>query len=56
MWPRTKEIAIYVVWLVLVVAWNYGYPHAPPIADVLVSVVLAVFTITTARKIGTHLE
>ena len=34
---------IFVIWLVLVVAWNYGYPQASPFEDVLVAVILALF-------------
>ena len=33
-------------WLVLVILWNYGFPKATPIQDVLVAVILSVlFTI-----------
>ncbi len=34
---------IFVIWLVLVIAWNFGYPDASPHADVLVAVILAFF-------------
>ena len=36
---------IFVIWLVLIIAWNYGYPDASPYADVLVAVILAFFNI-----------
>ena len=36
---------IFVVWLVLVVAWNFGYPKASPFEDVLVAVILALLNI-----------
>ena len=29
-------------WLVLVILWNYGYPKASPLQDVLVAVILSV--------------
>ena len=29
-------------WLVLVILWNYGFPKATPIQDVLVAVILSV--------------
>tara|TARA_B100000530_G_scaffold180316_1_gene114063 strand:- start:238 stop:378 length:141 start_codon:yes stop_codon:yes gene_type:complete len=36
---------IFVVWLVLVVAWNFGYPKASPFEDVLAAVILALLNI-----------
>jgi len=33
------------VWLVLVILWNYGFPKATPIQDVLVAVILSVLFI-----------
>ena len=36
---------IFVVWLVLVVAWNFGYPQASPMEDGVVAVILALFNI-----------
>ena len=32
-------------WLVLVILWNYGFPKASPIQDVLVAVILSVLFI-----------
>ena len=36
---------IFIIWLILVVIWNYGYPQATPLEDVLVSILLFVFNI-----------
>ena len=36
---------IFTIWLVLVIAWNFGYPKASPIEDVLVAIILALFNI-----------
>ena len=36
---------IFVIWLVLVIAWNFGYPQASPSEDVIVAVILAMFNI-----------
>ena len=36
---------VFTIWLVLVVAWNFGYPEASPFEDVLVAVILALFNI-----------
>ena len=33
------------IWLVLVILWNYGYPNATPLQDVLVAVILSVLFI-----------
>ena len=35
---------IFIIWLVLVIAWNYGYPEASPLEDVLVAVILSFAT------------
>jgi len=32
------------IWLLLVCFWNFGYPSATPIEDVLVAVLLALFS------------
>ena len=32
-------------WLILVILWNYGFPKATPIQDVLVAVILSVLFI-----------
>ena len=40
---------VFVIWLVLVIAWNFGYPQASPIEDVLVAIILALFNIVLKR-------
>ena len=35
----------WLVWLVLVILWNYGFPAATPLQDVLVAVILSVLFI-----------
>ena len=32
---------IFVIWLVMVTAWNFGYPQASPLEDVIVAVIAA---------------
>tara|TARA_B100000427_G_C15072498_1_gene404792 strand:+ start:100 stop:240 length:141 start_codon:yes stop_codon:yes gene_type:complete len=32
---------VYIIWLVGVVLWNYGYPSATPLEDVLAAIVLS---------------
>tara|TARA_B100000035_G_scaffold309339_1_gene315384 strand:- start:568 stop:708 length:141 start_codon:yes stop_codon:yes gene_type:complete len=36
---------IFIIWLVLVIAWNFGYPKASPVEDVLVAIFLALLNI-----------
>ena len=33
------------VWLALVILWNYGFPQATPIQDVIVAVILSILFI-----------
>ena len=35
----------WIIWLSLVILWNYGFPQATPIEDVLVAVFLSVLFI-----------
>tara|TARA_Y200000002_G_scaffold29278_1_gene21903 strand:+ start:72 stop:212 length:141 start_codon:yes stop_codon:yes gene_type:complete len=35
----------FVIWFVLVTAWNFGYPNATPIEDVIIAVVLSLFSL-----------
>ena len=35
---------VYIIWLIGVVAWNFGYPQASPLEDVIVAVILSIFS------------
>ena len=35
---------IFILWLILVIAWNFGFPEASPLEDVVVAVVLSLFS------------
>ena len=35
---------VFTIWLVLVVAWNFGYPDASPLEDVIVAIILSLFS------------
>ena len=35
---------IYIVWLIGVILWNFGYPTAAPILDVLAAVILSMMS------------
>ena len=36
---------IYIVWLLGVIIWNYGFPNASPLEDVVVAIILSFFSI-----------
>ena len=36
---------IYIIWLIGVVLWNFGYPSASPLEDVIAAVVLSFISI-----------
>ena len=40
---------IFAIWLVLVITWNFGYPQASPLEDVIVTIVLSLFS-TVLKK------
>ena len=36
---------VYIVWLIGVVAWNFGFPNASPLEDVFVAILLSFLSI-----------
>tara|TARA_B100001758_G_scaffold87832_1_gene74777 strand:+ start:73 stop:213 length:141 start_codon:yes stop_codon:yes gene_type:complete len=40
---------IYIIWLVGVILWNYGYPEAEPIWDVIAAIILSFISIGLKR-------
>ncbi|MDC0615768.1 hypothetical protein OAO77_00165 [Candidatus Pelagibacter sp.] len=36
---------IYLIWLIVVIAWNFGVPNATPAADVIVATSLSFLSI-----------
>tara|TARA_Y100000590_G_C15626344_1_gene979502 strand:+ start:954 stop:1094 length:141 start_codon:yes stop_codon:yes gene_type:complete len=36
---------IYIIWLIGVVLWNFGYPAAKPIEDVIAAIILSFISI-----------
>ena len=44
----TKKIN-WIIWLGLVILWNYGFPNANPLQDVLVAVILSILFIIIQR-------
>jgi len=41
---KKKEIYFWLLWLVLVILWNYGFPNAKPFYDVLIAVLLSILS------------
>tara|TARA_B110000977_G_C10762864_1_gene371423 strand:- start:97 stop:264 length:168 start_codon:yes stop_codon:yes gene_type:complete len=42
---KKKDTVIWIVWLIIVILWNFAYPEAKPIYDVFVAVVLSLIII-----------
>tara|TARA_B100000579_G_scaffold318313_1_gene267838 strand:+ start:407 stop:547 length:141 start_codon:yes stop_codon:yes gene_type:complete len=40
---------IYVIWLIGVILWNYGYPEAEPVLDVLAAIILSFISVGLKR-------
>jgi len=36
---------VYLIWLIGVVLWNFGYPMAKPIEDVIVAILLSFISV-----------
>jgi len=35
---------VFIIWLIGVILWNFGYPSASPIEDVVVAVILSILS------------
>jgi|TARA_B100001029_G_scaffold135394_1_gene114265 hypothetical protein len=42
---KKKELIRWFFWLWLIIIWNYGYPEASPLEDVIVAVILSLIFI-----------
>ncbi len=40
---------IYIIWLIGVIIWNYGFPKASPLEDVVVAVFLSFLSIVLKK-------
>ena len=36
---------VYLIWLIGVILWNYGYPQASPLLDVIAAIVLSIISV-----------
>ena len=42
---------IYIIWLIGVILWNFGFPNAQPIEDVIVAILLSFLSISLKKYI-----
>ena len=47
---------IWFAWLILVILWNYGFPEATPLQDVLIAVILSVLFIIIQKLLLRDLQ
>ena len=40
---------IFIIWLILVTSWNFGYPEATPLEDVIVAIFLALLNVVLKK-------
>ena len=36
---------IYIIWLIAVIIWNFGFPNATPIEDVIIAILLSFLSV-----------
>jgi len=41
---------IFLLWVILVILWNFGFPRAKPIYDIMVAVLLSILSIILNKK------
>ena len=46
----------WLAWLALVILWNYGYPNATPLQDVIVAVILSILFIIIQKVLSRSLQ
>tara|TARA_B110000008_G_C16472004_1_gene364443 strand:+ start:373 stop:513 length:141 start_codon:yes stop_codon:yes gene_type:complete len=40
---------VYIIWLLGVIIWNFGFPEAVPIADVVAAILLSLLSISLKK-------
>ena len=40
---------VYIIWLISVIIWNFGFPSATPTADVIVAILLSFLSIVLKK-------
>ena len=49
MYNLKRNYIEWLIWLFLVILWNYGYPEATPFYDVLVAVILSLIFVVIKK-------
>ncbi|WP_198150961.1 hypothetical protein [Candidatus Pelagibacter sp. RS40] len=42
---------VYFIWLIGVILWNFGYPNATPMQDVVVAILLSLLSYFLKQKV-----
>ena len=40
---------IYIIWLICIIIWNFGFPNATPIEDVIIAILLSFLSISLKK-------
>ena len=40
---------IYIIWLIGVILWNFGYPNASPLLDVIAAILLSLLSMALKK-------
>ena len=40
---------VYAIWLIFVIIWNFGFPNAIPIADVIAAILLSLLSVNLKK-------
>ena len=48
---QKNKIFLWILWLIFVIVWNYGYSDASPLLDVLVAVLLSLLNLILIKII-----
>ena len=46
-----KNMKVYIIWLIGVILWNFGYPEATPMEDVVVAILLSLLSYFLKQKV-----
>ena len=42
---------VYIIWLIGVIVWNFGFPEAEPIADVVAAILLSILSVSLKKNL-----
>ena len=45
------QMKIYIIWLIGIIAWNYGVPDSKPVEDVLAAILLSILSMSLKKYI-----